>query len=88
MPSGREACDPCEQLNSFLYAYADGELESDTSERLARHLESCDDCSDRVDAEMHVRELMRRCYAQEAPSELRARVLASVRVTHLRAEWD
>ncbi|WP_297556769.1 mycothiol system anti-sigma-R factor [uncultured Actinomyces sp.] len=81
-------CDPCEELNSFLYAYADGALEDDMTYRLSMHLETCGHCADRVDAEMHVRELMRKCYERQAPAELRSRVVASVRVTHITRQWD
>lgn len=88
MQTPNEPCDPCEELNSFLYAYVDGELEDSIVERLARHLATCEHCSDRVDAERHVRELMRRCYAEHAPGDLKARVLTRIRMTHVEAHWE
>ncbi|MDP9834808.1 mycothiol system anti-sigma-R factor [Gleimia europaea] len=81
-------CDPCEELSSFLYAFADDALEDELAYRLSQHLDTCRHCADRVDAEMHVRELMRKCYEMQAPSSLRARVVASVRVTHITRQWD
>ena len=43
------------------------------------HAASCAQCSDALEAERHVRALLRRCYGTaQAPAALRARVTASI----------
>ncbi|MGI6785090.1 MAG: mycothiol system anti-sigma-R factor [Gleimia sp.] len=81
-----EKCTPCEQLDKFLFEYTDGELDTDRTKSLEKHIDNCPYCRDRVDAELHVRELVRRCYFEQAPSSLRTRVISRVRMTHLRIE--
>ncbi|MDO5049542.1 MAG: mycothiol system anti-sigma-R factor [Actinomycetaceae bacterium] len=81
-----DSCTACEQLNKFLFEYADGELDQEHAKRLEKHVSECPYCKDRVDAEMHVRELVRRCYNEHAPSNLRTRVISRIRTTHLRIE--
>lgn len=81
-----EPCASCDELVDFLYEFADGELEDRVLRRMRAHVRECERCADLVDAEMHIRDLIRRCCAQEAPSSLRARVITRIRTTHLRIE--
>lgn len=81
-----EPCESCDELIDFLYEYTDGELEEQVLKRMREHVRECARCSDLVDAEMHIRDLIRRCCTQQAPSSLRARVITRIRTTHLRIE--
>lgn len=81
-----EDCSSCEELESFFFEYTDGELETGVLDRMRLHVAECPRCADLVDAEMHIRELIRRCCAEEVPSGLRARVVTRIRSTHIRIE--
>lgn len=81
-------CTPCDELEEFLFQYTDGELDHDRALSLREHVAKCPHCQNLVDAEMHVRELVRRCYFEEAPSTLRTRVISRIRMTHLRIETE
>ncbi|MDO5728136.1 MAG: mycothiol system anti-sigma-R factor [Actinomycetaceae bacterium] len=81
-----DECSSCDELENFFFEYTDGELESSILERMRIHVTECSRCADLVDAEMHIRELIRRCCAEEAPSGLRARVVTRIRSTHIRIE--
>lgn len=81
-------CTACDELEKFLFQYADGELDQDQAHHLREHVAHCPHCKNLVDAEMHVRELIRRCYFEHAPSSLRTRVISRIRMTHLRIETE
>ena len=53
---------------------------------MIQHVATCEHCSDALDAERHVRALMRGCYeSEQAPDALRARVVASI--TSVSVSW-
>ena len=53
---------------------------------MIKHVATCAHCTDALDAERHVRALMRGCYETEQASEaLRARVVASI--TSVSVTW-
>lgn len=65
----------CSEARAHLEAFLDHECSADLTERLAQHVASCDHCSRLADAETHLRAILRSRCAEEAPPELRARVL-------------
>ena len=53
---------------------------------MIKHVTTCAHCTDALDAERHVRALMRGCYETEHASDaLRARVVASI--TSMSVTW-
>lgn len=82
-------CPSCDELRELLYAVSDHELEPQVEDALWAHAAQCGRCTDLLDAQQHLRELIRRCYQQQASQELRARVVTRIRSTHIRIErWD
>ena len=65
----------CSEARAHLEAFLDQECSADLTERLAQHVAACDHCSRLADAETHLRAILRSRCAEEAPPELRARVL-------------
>ena len=73
----------CAEARAHLEAFLDRECTADLTERLAQHVAACPYCSRIADAETHLREILRSRCAEQAPPELRARVLG--RLSTLRA---
>ena len=73
----------CAEARAHLEAFLDRECTADLTERLAQHVAACPCCSRIADAETHLREILRSRCAEQAPPELRARVLG--RLSTLRA---
>ena len=73
----------CAEARAHLEAFLDRECTADLTERLAQHVATCSHCSRLADAETHLREILRSRCAEQAPPELRARVLG--RLSTLRA---
>ena len=79
---GSQDCS-CAEARAHLEAFLDRECTADLTERLAQHVATCLHCSRIADAETHLREILRSRCAEQAPPELRARVLG--RLSTLRA---
>ena len=79
---GSQDCS-CAEARAHLEAFLDRECTADLTERLAQHVATCPHCSRIADAETHLREILRSRCAEQAPPELRARVLG--RLSTLRA---
>ena len=79
---GAQDCS-CAEARAHLEAFLDRECTADLAERLAQHVATCSHCSRLADAETHLREILRSRCAEQAPPELRARVLG--RLSALRA---
>ena len=82
MAVGSQDCS-CAEARAHLEAFLDRECTADLAERLAQHVATCSHCSRIADAETHLREILRSRCAEQAPPELRARVLG--RLSTLRA---
>ena len=80
--AGSQDCS-CAEARAHLEAFLDRECTADLTERLAQHVAACPYCSRIADAETHLREILRSRCAEQAPPELRARVLG--RLSTLRA---
>ena len=70
----------CAEARAHLEAFLDRECTADLTERLAQHVAACPYCSRIADAETHLREILRSRCAEQAPPELRARVLRRLSV--------
>ncbi|WP_366181582.1 mycothiol system anti-sigma-R factor [Actinomyces timonensis] len=80
MPSREGGCTSCDEMLAHLQAFLDHECEQSVSERLARHVAECEHCAQIADAEQHLRAIIRSRCAEQAPPELRARVLGRLAV--------
>ncbi|MGK2348381.1 mycothiol system anti-sigma-R factor [Actinomyces sp. W5033] len=70
----------CTEARAHLEAFLDHECDGDLSTRLARHVATCEHCSRLADAENHLREILRSRCAEQAPPELRERVIGRLSV--------
>jgi anti-sigma factor RsiW len=80
----------CHEIEAFLEAYADGELEVGERGLVGAHLAGCAACGERVAEHGRYRHLLRRQPRETAPPELRARVIRTVRrraLGRLLAPW-
>ncbi|MDO4792174.1 MAG: mycothiol system anti-sigma-R factor [Buchananella hordeovulneris] len=71
----------CEELIAHLFEYLDREVDFALYEALTRHVEECEHCREVTQAELHVRELLKRSCCQDAPVELRVLIQQSLRIT-------
>lgn len=70
----------CNDLLARLFEYLDAELESSEVEKLKYHVAHCPHCTEVEEAERHVRDIIRRCCAEQAPESLRLRVMSQILV--------
>ncbi len=92
-PTGRDpeertadaaVCD-CREALERLFEFLDSEMPDSDCRRLKEHIAACQACHDAVDAEQHVRELLRRSCTESAPSALRVRVITQILVRRSRS---
>lgn len=70
----------CAEARAQLDAYLDKECDQALYERLARHVATCDHCQRIADAEVHLRDIVSKACAEQAPRELKERVLSQLSV--------
>ena len=82
MGGSQEKDEPCScsEAREHLERFLDHECDVDLTARLAEHVATCEHCSRIADAETHLREILRSRCAEQAPPELRARVLGRLSV--------
>ena len=69
---------PCSSTLKHLYEFLDRELSPEQPRTIQAHLNACPECADVNDFELMVREKMRSSCAQQAPEQLKARLLQDV----------
>lgn len=69
---------PCSATLKRLYEFLDRELSPEQLRTVQTHLDACPDCADVKDFELMIREKMRSSCAQQAPEQLKARLLQDV----------
>ena len=69
---------PCSSTLKHLYEFLDRELSPEQLRTIQAHLNACPECTDVKDFELMVREKMRSSCAQQAPEQLKARLLQDV----------
>lgn len=70
----------CDDIVDQLFEYVDRQLSEVQESRLNAHVSGCLECAERTEAESHVREILRRCCQEQAPSTLRARIVSQIEV--------
>ena len=71
---------PCSSTLKHLYEFLDRELSPEQLRTIQAHLNACPECADVKDFELMVREKMRSSCAQQAPEQLKARLLQDVQM--------
>ena len=69
---------PCSATLKRLYEFLDRELSPEQLRTVQTHLDACPECADVKDFELMIREKMRSSCAQQAPEQLKARLLQDV----------
>lgn len=69
---------PCSSTLKHLYEFLDRELSPEQLRTIQAHLNACPECADVKDFELMVREKMRSSCAQQAPEQLKARLMQDV----------
>ena len=79
-------CEECDRRSGLIDAGSVPGPDARARALMIKHVATCAHCTDALDAERHVRALMRGCYETEQASEaLRARVVASI--TSVSVSW-
>ncbi len=66
----------CEKALTELYGYLDGALTPGRKSQIRGHLDTCMHCFEAYDFEEDLRQVVAHCCQEEAPSQLKARILA------------
>ncbi|MCY1077671.1 anti-sigma factor family protein [Archangium lansingense] len=74
----------CQELDSILYPYLDGEFQPEERLEVEAHLTGCAECAQRVNMEVRMQQSLRRAARQavettRAPDALRARIQLGIR---------
>ena len=77
---------PCSEVLETVYLYLDGECEDHSREHVRLHLEECAPCLRKYGLEQAVKALVARSCAEQAPTDLRDRVM--LRIQQVRIEID
>jgi mycothiol system anti-sigma-R factor len=73
----------CEKFLSQVFFYIDNELDDAAADQIRRHIGECAPCLDEVEIERLVKRLIARSCTEQAPVELRQRVVFSIRQVQL-----
>ncbi|MPV48894.1 MULTISPECIES: mycothiol system anti-sigma-R factor [unclassified Pseudactinotalea] len=68
----------CEEALAHLQEYIDCEMSEVDTVRLRVHITTCLTCQDEVGVEQWLRRMLRRSCVEEAPADLRERVLTQI----------
>ena len=77
---------PCSEVLETVYLYLDGECEDHAREHVRIHLEECAPCLRKYGLEQAVMKLVARSCKEQAPEDLRERVL--LKIQQVRIEID
>ncbi len=77
---------PCSEVLEKVYLYLDGEAEEVDHEHIRVHLDECSPCLRKYGLEQAVKALVARSCAEQAPSELRDRLMAKLYQVRLEIE--
>lgn len=70
----------CDEVIKHLFIYIDSELEVGLQERLEAHVNRCSHCQDSIEAERHVRIILKTKCCDKAPEDLCTRIRSQLLV--------
>ncbi len=79
MSCGKHHDVDCNEILDRVYVFIDNELDGASCEQIQTHLDECGPCLREVDLERMVKALVARSCTEQAPVELRQRVMFSIR---------
>jgi anti-sigma factor (TIGR02949 family) len=71
----------CDSVRDQLNAYVDGELPAETVQHVEEHLKTCDECSEWVEEEEGIGELVKQQRVPDPPDTLKSGVMQAVSET-------
>ena len=72
-------CEECDRRSGLIDAGSVPGPDARARALMIQHVATCPHCADALDAERHLRVVLRDCFeAEEAPPQLRARIVASL----------
>jgi mycothiol system anti-sigma-R factor len=77
--TGDHQKEPCADVVRRMYFFIDNELADADARQIQQHIEDCGPCLREVDVERIVKALIARSCTEQAPAELRQRVMFSIR---------
>lgn len=82
MTTGESAHDDAECAKALekVFLFLDNEMDEEDCDKIRHHLDECEPCLEKYDLEVMVRGLVARsCACEQAPSELRHKVMSRIR---------
>jgi anti-sigma factor (TIGR02949 family) len=76
----------CSEVLDQVYLYLDGECDQELRDVLRTHLDECSPCLRQFGLEQAVKSLVARSCAEQAPLELRAKVLLKIQQVRIEIE--
>ena len=70
----------CEEVYDHLFELLDSQMPLEQAARMRSHMETCPTCHRLVEAETHVREIVRRSCCDSAPSTLRVKITQQIAI--------
>ncbi len=87
MSCGNHHDTDCSEVLDRVYEYLDGELDTLDCTKIKQHLDECGPCLREYHLDEALKALVRRsCSCEQAPEELRVRILT--RITQVRVQLD
>ena len=77
---------PCSEVLEKVYLYLDGEAETHDHEHIRIHLDECSPCLRKYGLEQVVMKLVARSCREQAPEDLRERVLLKIQQVRVEIE--
>jgi mycothiol system anti-sigma-R factor len=74
---------PCSEVLDKVYQYIDGELDRSRAHEIKDHLDDCGPCLREFGLEEAVKSIVKRTCSDQAPAELRAKVLVRIEVARV-----
>lgn len=71
-------CASCEDVLNYLFELLDNELRAEDCAWLQQHLQECQCCQDCAQLEKDIRQILKRCCQESAPTNLRTRIVAQI----------
>ncbi|MCQ9343088.1 mycothiol system anti-sigma-R factor [Corynebacterium sp. 153RC1] len=73
----------CGEFRAELHALVDRELNEQECARLEEHVRGCPSCTEKINNELELRSILRKCCQGAAPNTLRERISYTIRSTHI-----